>query len=518
MHQTKEKACKEGLETVNDNYQFPDLEDMKKLPELSLPDYQELNKRFIEAVHDPANKIYRTNPQNGHPIFGAYTLSNSNEMVTWGILAIGEWLMNRDTKWIAPTYFDFYSQTHRIFLNSPDVDKVEYWYLFYVNLLAGAVYRTLYDGEETAKNYLMEAASSMKKLAKSINYDFYAQGFDFTTYQSFTNRDIFCQPDSMAGYAYQMLFASQILEQPDCLEESVNAIRRYQAYEKNPWYEIPNGSAGVLAAAWLQAHGYENDVEKTAFWIFDNENGPLQKGNWGDECVNGLMMGWRGESRKDAMDSAYSMESLMPMQLLLPSVRYCPALAEAVSNWVRHVMSSFQLYYGQGKTKLKETRPELSSAVPYERLQRLEGEENPVACGDFDGHRSVYGAGYLMWLDALVRNTDREWIYALDLSVTDWLSRKNCPVYLIQNPLEEEITVQFTAADIWKKKRPDLFENAFLVWELPSVRKLGIYEEKITVTLKAKEYKFMAISKEMPLTTTNFICGADGEELLYTGR
>ena len=61
MHQTKEKACKEGLETVNDNYQFPDLEDMKKLPELSLPDYQELNKRFIEAVHDPANKIYRTN-------------------------------------------------------------------------------------------------------------------------------------------------------------------------------------------------------------------------------------------------------------------------------------------------------------------------------------------------------------------------------------------------------------------------------------------------------------------------
>lgn len=502
---------------MNHYYQFPDLEGMKQLPELSLPDYQELNRRFIEAVHDPANKIYRINPENGHPIFGAYTLSKSNEMVTWGILAIGEWLMNRDTEWIAPTYFDFFSQTHRVFLNSPGGDKVEYWYLFYVNLLAGAVYRTLYDGKEEARACLIESAVSMKKLAKSIDYDFAAQGFDFTSYQSFTNKEIFCQQDSVAGYAYQMLFAGQILDQPDYLEESVNAIRRYQVYEKNPWYEIPNGSAGVLAAAWLQAHGYENDVEKTAFWVFDNENGPLQKGNWGDECVNGLMMGWRGESRKDAMDSAYSMESLMPMQLLLPAVRYCPALAEAVSNWVRHLMSAFQLYYGQGKTKLKETRPDLSSAVPYERLQMLEGEVNPVACGDYAGHRSVYGAGYLLWLDALVRNTDIEWIYALDLSVTDWLSKERCPVYLLQNPLDREVTVQFTVADIWKKKRPDLFDRAFAVWELPSTQKLGTFEKEITVTLAAGECKFVAISKELPQKDGNFLLGAKGEELLYVG-
>ena len=79
---------------MDNYYQFHDLEDMKKLPGLSIPDYRELNRRFLEAVHEPANKIYRTNPENGHPIFGAYTLSDSNEMVTWGILAVGEWLMN----------------------------------------------------------------------------------------------------------------------------------------------------------------------------------------------------------------------------------------------------------------------------------------------------------------------------------------------------------------------------------------------------------------------------------------
>ena len=46
---------------MDNYYQFHDLEDMKKLPGLSIPDYRELNRRFLEAVHEPANKIYRTN-------------------------------------------------------------------------------------------------------------------------------------------------------------------------------------------------------------------------------------------------------------------------------------------------------------------------------------------------------------------------------------------------------------------------------------------------------------------------
>lgn len=499
-------------------FSFPDLEDMKALPTLSLPDYSALNERFIKAVQNPADRIYRINPKNGHPIFGAYTLSDSNELVTWGILAIGEWLMNRDTAWIAPTYFDFFHKTHNVFLNAPDSDVTEFWYLFYVNLLAGAVYRTLYAGDDKAKACMTASAKSIKEMAESLNYDFNAQGFRFDTYQPFTKRDIYRQPDSLAGYAYQMLFAAQVLGLSDCLEESAAAIRRYQAFETNPWYEIPNGSAGVFTAAWLQAHGCENDVEKTAFWVFDHENGPLQTGNWGEECVNGLMMGWRGETRQDAVDSAYSMESLMPMQMLLPSVRFCPALAQAVANWVRHVLSSFQLFYGQGKTKLKETRADLSSAIPYERLQRVEGEENPLACGDFFGHRSVYGAGYLMWIDALVRSTEQAWIYALDLSLTDWISEKSCPVFLLQNPLDRAVTVHFTVADIWMKKRPDLFQQVFSVWELFSMQKTGEFEKEIAVTLAAGECKILAVVNGNPFTAENFICGPDGEELLYVGR
>lgn len=178
-------------------------------------------------------------------------------------------------------------------------------------------------------------------------------------------------------------------------------------------------------------------------------------------------------------------------------------------------MSSFQLFYGQGKEKLKETRPELSSAIPYERLQYM-GE--PVACGDFAGHRSVYGAGYLMWLEALVRTTNQEWVYALDVSITDWLAWEASPIYLIQNPFDREITVHFTAADIWKKQRPQLFAKGFQVWELFSMKKEGDFTDEITITLAAGEYKMLSLLTEAPKRTKDFLVGSQGEELLYIGK
>lgn len=432
-------------------FKLPDLEGMKSLPALPIPDYQKLNKEFLKAMQDPKNQMQRTNPVNGHPVFGAYLLSDSNEMVTWGILAVGHWLLGYDTAWLAPSFLDFFSEAYGLFLNEPHSTRSEHWYLFYTNVLAGAVQRTLYRDDVRAAACMRQSASAMKRLAQAVSYDFNQQGFDFKRGETFTHKDIYRQPDSIAGYAYQMLYASQVLGLQDCLEESVCAIRRYQAFAENPWYEIPNGSAGLFAAAWLRAHGYENDVEKTAGWVFDHEKGPLQTGLWGSEPVNGLMMGWRGDTRAEAETSAYSMESLMPLQFVLPAVRYAPELAEPVANWVRHLLSAFQLFYGRGVQTLQETRPELTPAVPYERLVRGDGAEEPIACGDFCGHRSVYGAGYLMWVEALIRPTQDPWIFALDLTLTDWVSPSETPVYLIQNPYEAEKTVSFTAAARWEK-------------------------------------------------------------------
>ena len=229
----------------------------------------------------------------------------------------------------------------------------------------------------------------------------------FGDYAPFTIRDAYRQPDSIAGYAYQMLFAALKADRPEYLRESVEALEKYQRFTGNPWYEIPNGSAGLMAAAWLSSHGHAMDMKKIAGWVFDHAQGPLQAGKWGDEEVDGLMMGWRGDTRQAAMDSAYSMETLMPLQFLLPSVRYCPDLADAVGKWARCVLSNFPLFYGRGTVPLYETRPDLTPGVPYERLVRELDGHSPAACGDFAGHRSVYGAGYLSWLEALARPTDR---------------------------------------------------------------------------------------------------------------
>ncbi len=427
------------------------LEKLKSLPALTVPDYGALNQAFLRAMHDPETKMVRRNPENGHPVFGAYLLSDSNEMVTWGILAVGHWLLNLDDRWIAPTYPDFYSEAFQVFLNEPHAVASEYWYLFYTNVLAGAVQQTLYRDDALALSHIKRSAQTMQKLARSIDYDFNAQGYDFQRGQPFCHRDVYRQPDSIGGYAYQMVFAGAALGLEGCLEEGLKAVRRYEAFLENPWYEIPNGSAALFAAAWLQAHGYANDVEKAAAFVLDHRQGPLQLGNWGAESVDGLMMGWRGEDRQDAMHSAYSMESLMPMQFLLPAVRYVPALAEPVSNWVRHLLSAFQLFYGKGVHTLRESRPDLCAAVPYERLVHDAQTGDPVACGDFCGHRSVYGAGYLMWVEALVRPTQDPWIFALDLSLTDWVSRQETPVFLVQNPYMEEKTVCFRPARRWEK-------------------------------------------------------------------
>lgn len=273
-------------------------------------------------------------------------------------------------------------------------------------------------------------------------------------------------------------------------------MERYESFPSNPWYEIPNVSAGVLAACWLNAHGFETDVEKVAGYAFDHEEGPLQTGFWGTEAVDGLMMGWRGETRRSALDSAYSMETLMPMQLLLPSVRYCPRLADSVAKYLLNALTSFRLFYARGREPLYETRPDLNAAVPYEKLERERDGHTPAACGDFWGHRSVYGAGYLAWAAALaVRTNDRN-IPAFDLSLTDWLAQGAYPVYLLRNPCGRTAEVRFSPGPAWRKKVPALYQDGRLcadVWDLKKQKKICGRAEEAAATLCGGETAILAV-------------------------
>ena len=477
-------------------YHFKSIELMPDIPHLKVPDYKTLSKEFRKTFADQKSGILRYS-ENGHPVFGAYLQSNSNEMVTWGILAVGEWLCSNNTDWIAPTYPDFYDKNHGIYLNSPQKTKIEYWYLFYVNTLAGAVLRTLYVKNSQAVLRMGSSADSLFSLAQRIDYNFNDQGYDFKMGKPFTHRDIFRQPDSIAGYAYNMLFAALQAGRSEYLAESKKAIHRYENFSHNPWYEIPNGSAGVLASSWLNAHGFPTDVKKAAGFVFDHEEGPLQIGCWGKEAINGLMMGWRGESRQYALSSAYSMETLMPMQFLLPSVKYCPPLADAVAKYMLNALSSFQLFFAKGTEPLYETKAELNAAIPYEKLEKIRDGHMPAACGDFWGHRSVYGAGYLSWLDALVTETTDSNIYAYDLSITDWLAERVYPVYLLRNPYGKAINVSFFPSDIWENKCPELYKGNHLqdvcLWNMQNKQILSENAEKLSVTLVEGEAVIIAL-------------------------
>lgn len=333
----------------------------------------------------------------------------------------------------------------------------------------------------------------MLKLAGQLKYDFNGQGYDFAKGAAFTRRDEYRQPDSIAGFAYNMLFAALHAERPAYFEECEKALRVYSGFEHNPWYEIPNGSAGLMAACWLNAHGSSYDVRKLAGWVFDHDSGPLQTGRWGGEEINGLMMGWRGLTRADAVSSAYSMETLMPLQFLLPAVKYCPALAEPVAKYTLNVLSCFQLFFASGKNPIYETKPELSSAVPYEKLERERDGHTPAACGDFWEHRSIYGAGYLFWMEALARRTSDPYIFALDLSLSDWLAESSYPVFLLRNPHSEERTVSFTPAGIWRKKYPGLFPDNAVVWDIAGHVSLPQGGGEIHVSVGAGETKMIAV-------------------------
>ena len=477
---------------------FPWIDRMPERPRLPVPDYHRLNKGFHAALLDPANGVLRY-AENGHPIFGAYVQSPSNEMVTWGILAIGEWICGRDAAWLKETYQDFFVEKTGLYMNSPGSMRSEHWYLFYVNILAGAVMRTLYAGDAAARERMGRSADGMLRLARRLDYDFNQQGYLFDEDRPFTHKAIYRQPDSIAGFAYNMLFAALQAGRPQYLEESYQALRRYQAFEENPWYEIPNGSAGLMAAVWLDAHGRALDVRRIAGWIFDHEKGPLQVGKWDDEEIDGLMMGWRGDTRRQAEDAAYSMETLMPLQFLLPALRYAPGLADAVGKYVRCVLSNFQLFYAKGTRPLYETRPDLDANIPYERLDRERNGHTPAACGDFYGHRSVYGAGYLYWLEALARPTENPDIFALDLSLTDWLASERYPVFLLRNPGEEPALVSFEPAQIWRTLQPELYPQGrlrFTLWEMDPLRALETQEGRARLRLPPHGLRMAALLPE----------------------
>jgi hypothetical protein len=114
--------------------------------------------------------------------------------------------------------------------------------------------------------------------------------------------------------------------------------------------------------------------------------------------------------------------------------RYRPEYATLIGRYLLNTAANMRLFYADCIPKENQSRPDLTSAVPYERLTReLEGR-SPYASGDYDSHRSIYGGAYALIWGELVKPTEEDFILQMDISRTDFLCEKSFPSYLYYNP------------------------------------------------------------------------------------
>ena len=362
---------------------------------------------FDAYIMNPANKVMFARP-DGHPYFASALEGRSDELMTFGPVALGKILRGDDVSRLLPSLAGYFNEDAGIFLNGTRGSSIECWYLMDVDALAAGIIRSKLADDPPSLKRLRSTADRLIEMTHQIAYNFNEQGYNFATKAPWTKKDIYRQPDAVGGYAYLMLFAYEMFGERKYLDEAQIGLMRYQAFTKDPWYEIPSGAMACLAAARLSAHyNYaQADLHKTLSFALDPEFGALQTGDWGGKEVNGLMRGWGGGNRHDA----YSMESMVALPYLLPVLRYNVQYATDIGRYALNVAANMRWFYSQYLPAELQGRPQLTPAVPYERFSRTVDGHTPYATGDFASQRSVYGGAYALWFGEIIRPTQDDYI------------------------------------------------------------------------------------------------------------
>jgi len=399
-------------------------------PEERPLDFHALANAFEAYVMDPAHGV-NLRAKDGRQVFpSALEGVEDGGLTTYGPMALGKELRGEGLEGLAASLAGYFSEPYGLFLDSKGATLCEYWYLMNVIALAYGLIQLRFakDAEWLAR--VEKSAARLQAMAKQIKYNFNDQGYDFSKSATFTNQDIYRQPDAVGGYSYVMLLAWKLTGKQFCLAEAKTGIDRYLGFAANPWYEVPSGAMAVMAAARLQAMGYPASTRKALGFVFDANAGLMATGRWGGHEVNGLMAGFRTEPP----DQVYSMESMVTLPYLLPAVRFRPELAEDVARYALNAAANLRWFYPQYLPRENQSRPELPPMIPYERLSREEKGHTPYAVGDFAGHRSIYGGAYVMWLDKMIQPQGDPWLLRWDLGTTNFLDRDLAPAYLYYNP------------------------------------------------------------------------------------
>lgn len=388
---------------------------------------------FDAYVMNPANKVLRTRPDGTTYFASALEGTGDGGLTTFAPLTLGKILRGDPVDHLLPSMSAYFSDEFGLFLDGTHAQLCEYWYLMNVNALAWGVVKASLAHNAVWTARVRSSADRLITLAQQVHYNFNDQGYRFNTRAPFTNQDIYRQPDTIGGYAYLMLFAHEMFGDAKYLDEARHALNLYQSFASNPWYEIPSGALATLAAARLSIDDSSIDFSKVLSFALSTGGHPMQTGAWGGFEVNGLMAGFSTEPEGEA----YSMESLMPLPYLLPALRYRPEYATDVAHYLLNIAANMRLFYADHIPRENQSRPDLTSAVPYERLTRTVDGHTPYASGDYDSHRSIYGGAYALTWGELVRPTEDSFILQMNLSRTDFLCAKAYPTYLYYNPYDQ---------------------------------------------------------------------------------
>lgn len=411
-------------------------------PEEKPLDFHALANAFDAWVMDTTHGL-NTLAKDGRQVFpSALEGEQDGGLTTYAPMALGKELRGEGLPGLAASLKGYFSEPYGLFLDGAGATLCEYWYLMNVTAMAYGLIRLRFAKDPEWLARVEKSATRLKDMAQQLHFDFNSQGYDFAKAAAFTNHDIYRQPDAVGGYSYVMLLAWKLTGKETFLAEAKTAIDRYLAFAANPWYEIPSGAMAVLAAARLQAMGYPTNAEKALRFVLDAKVGLMATGKWGGREVNGLMAGFCTEPA----GQTYSMESMVTLPYLLPSVRFRPELAGEVARLALNVSANMRWFYPEYLPKENQSRPDLPPMFPYERLSREEKGHSPYATGDFAGHRSIYGGAYVMWLDKMIQPQGDPWLLRWDLGKTDFMEPDLPPAFLYYNPWPEQkrVTVAMT--------------------------------------------------------------------------
>lgn len=453
------------------NIRFPAIDAMPEMPRAVPPDWNGIGRRFKQYVLNPDNRVMFVNGK-GNPHFAAFHDGTGEELITLGGVVLGGLCQGEDVTPYLTSLRDFYHPDHKMFFNrpkgAPEAEKMEYWYLMFVNALAAGIVMRKAGEEPELLPLLRSSMDGLADLAHRIGYDFNDQGFDFDRGEPFTKREEFRQPDSVGGYAYLMVVAYDMFGEERYLEEARTAMDRYLAFPDNPWYEMPNGAMACYAAARLNRLGNTYDMSRAVSFVFDHLKGPLHVGEWGDKEVSGLMRGWFGNLDESQGKIAYSLETLVLLPYLLPVLKSEPELASPIGKYALHAASNAQWFLADYMPAESQSTPHFEPDVPYENLVHRQEGPSPYASGDFFGHRSVYGGALTLWWDAMLSRTEDPYLLLWDLDATDFLGAEGPGTkhWLIYNPYEKERTVRlplpsgaiYRGEDLGSRRR--LFDGA----------------------------------------------------------